>query len=90
MGVGFGAGLGLFRCGSWLAGLLGLGKVWGEGSYQFGLGLGAFVKMGWCFRWGWVGLGWIWGGVLDWGIVKNHHTLFFYSTGAYFVPSNDK
>ena len=45
-----------------------------------GVGVGGVcVKMGWCFRWGscWVVLGWIWGNVLDWGIVKNHHTLFF-------------
>ena len=37
------------------------------------------VKMGWCFRLGscWVVFGWICGGVLDWDIVKNHHTLLF-------------
>ena len=86
MGVGFGGGLGLIRCGSWL---------WGIG-FRLGLGRGVVsirvrgvcVKMGWCSCW--VVLGWIWGGVLDWGIVKNYHTLFFYSTGAYFVPSDDK
>ena len=91
MEFGFGGGLGLIRCGSWLGSIgfrLGLGR--GVVSIRAGVE-GVCVKMGWCFRWSscWVVLGLIWGGALDWGIVKNHHTLFIYSTAAYFVPSDD-
>ena len=62
---------------------LGLGR--GVVSIRVGVGVGGVcVKMGWCFRLGscWVVLGWIWGSVLDWDIVKNYHTLSFYSIGA--------
>ena len=49
---------------------MGLGKVWGEGSYQFGLGLGAFV-----LRWDGVFVGFLLGRlglVLGWYVGLGH------------------